>query len=185
LWVRLQPDRAKVISRTSNLLADVGTDILGISRRDPTTMPYNALLRGRCSREGCTYLITTATAGRRPLFASFGLAALAASELWQMECGGRWRLHAWVLMPDHVHLLIELRLGYLADAVRLFKGRVARRANVTRRHEGVLWQRGYHEHAVRHDEDLPAIARYVIANPVRAGLVRRVGDYPFWNASWL
>jgi len=38
---------------------------------------------------------------------------------------------------------------------------------------------------LRNDEDLLDVARYVVANPVRAGLVPRVGDYPFWNAVWL
>jgi hypothetical protein len=38
---------------------------------------------------------------------------------------------------------------------------------------------------VRSDEDVQAIARYIVANPIRAGLVKRVGDYPFWNAIWL
>jgi len=37
----------------------------------------------------------------------------------------------------------------------------------------------------RCDEGLRAVARYVIANPVRAGLAERVGDYPFWDAVWL
>lgn len=48
-----------------------------------------------------------------------------------------------------------------------------------------LWQKGFHDHAVRKEEDLPALARYVVANPVRAGLVQRVGQYPHWDAIWL
>jgi len=41
------------------------------------------------------------------------------------------------------------------------------------------------DHALRSDEDLRAVARYVIANPVRAGLAQRVGGYPFWDAVWI
>jgi hypothetical protein len=48
-----------------------------------------------------------------------------------------------------------------------------------------LWQRGFHDHALRQDDDLAAAARYVIANPVRRGLVKRVADYPHWDAVWL
>jgi hypothetical protein len=48
-----------------------------------------------------------------------------------------------------------------------------------------VWQRGYHDHALRHDEDLKAMSRYVIANPIRAGLVSSVGDYPHWDAVWV
>jgi REP element-mobilizing transposase RayT len=48
-----------------------------------------------------------------------------------------------------------------------------------------VWQKGYHDRAVRREDDLQSIARYVVANPLRAGLVRRVGDYPLWDAVWL
>ena len=50
---------------------------------------------------------------------------------------------------------------------------------------GALWQCGFHDHALRREEDLLGVARYVVANPVRAGLVARVGDYPHWDAIWL
>ena len=43
----------------------------------------------------------------------------------------------------------------------------------------------HHDRAVRHDHDLRALARYVIGNPLRAGLCDRIGDYPFWDAAWL
>jgi len=48
-----------------------------------------------------------------------------------------------------------------------------------------VWQRGFHDHAVRREEDLQALARYVVANPVRAGLVQRTGLYPHWDAIWV
>ena len=48
-----------------------------------------------------------------------------------------------------------------------------------------LWQKGFHDRAIRHDEDIVAIARYIIANPVRAGLVKSIRDYPHWDAVWL
>ena len=48
-----------------------------------------------------------------------------------------------------------------------------------------LWQRGYHDHAVRKEENIREIARYIVANPLRAGLVRSLKDYPYWNAVWL
>ena len=48
-----------------------------------------------------------------------------------------------------------------------------------------LWQAGFHDRAIRSDEDLLVVARYVVANPLRAKLVDRLGDYPFWNSVWL
>ena len=49
----------------------------------------------------------------------------------------------------------------------------------------VLWQRGFHDRALRREEDLVRMARYVVANPLRAGLVEKLGDYPLWDAIWV
>jgi hypothetical protein len=69
--------------------------------------------------------------------------------------------------------------------VRRFKGVVARRTNAALQRRGPLWDVGFHDHALRSDESVIHAARYIVANPVRAGLVKRVGDYPFWDAIWL
>lgn len=89
---------------------------------------------------------------------------------------------AWVLMPDHLHWLFRLGEGFaLADVMQDFKGRSAR--DIRRRGEvRKIWQRGYHDHALRAEEDVQGVAHYLVANPLRAGLVRRAGDYPHRNA---
>jgi putative transposase len=48
-----------------------------------------------------------------------------------------------------------------------------------------VWQRGFYDRAIRKEEDLLAVARYIVANPLRAGLVSQLSDYPFWDAVWL
>jgi hypothetical protein len=48
-----------------------------------------------------------------------------------------------------------------------------------------VWQKGLHDRAIRVDEDIVAIARYIIANPIRAGLVKSIQEYPHWDAIWL
>ena len=88
-------------------------------------------------------------------------------------------------MPDHWHGLIELEHEELHLVVNRFKSATALAVNDVLCRRGPVWARAYHDHAVRSDEDLPALARYVIMNPVRAGLVTRVGDYPFWDAAWI
>lgn len=50
---------------------------------------------------------------------------------------------------------------------------------------GRFWQKRYHDHALRKEDNLKQMARYVVANPLRAGLVKRLGDYPLWDAVWL
>jgi REP element-mobilizing transposase RayT len=88
-------------------------------------------------------------------------------------------------MPDHLHWLIQLQDGSLDRLMQRFKSRSAKRVNARLGTDGQVWQKGYHDHAVRVEDDIRQLARYVVANPVRAGLVRRVGDYPLWDAIWL
>lgn len=95
------------------------------------------------------------------------------------------RVHAWVLMPDHWHGLLQLgdRDG-LPMVMNRFK---ALSAKAMRRKDGEapVWARGYHDHALRQDEDVREAARYIVANPLRAGIVSHLLDYPYWNAAWL
>lgn len=91
-------------------------------------------------------------------------------------------------MPDHAHWLMEVGAnGNLSKAVAALKRNSASAVNtVTGNTRGAsLWQDGFHDRAIRRDEDLLAVARYVVANPLRAKLVDRIGDYPFWNSVWL
>jgi REP element-mobilizing transposase RayT len=73
----------------------------------------------------------------------------------------------------------------LSGIARLVKGRSARQVNLAIGGRGGVWQAGFHDHALRKEEDMQAVARYVVANPLRAGLVTRLGDYPLWDAAWL
>jgi REP element-mobilizing transposase RayT len=65
------------------------------------------------------------------------------------------------------------------------KGRSARLINQHRGFSAAVWQKGYFDRALRWEEDLKVAARYIIANPLRAGLVDQIGDYPLWDAIWL
>lgn len=60
-----------------------------------------------------------------------------------------------------------------------------RRARGVLQGQQALWQDGFHDHALRAEEDVVEVARYVVSNPLRAGLVRCLGDYPLWDAVWL
>ncbi|HRN76222.1 transposase [Ottowia sp.] len=147
----------------------------------------SALRRGRFSHSGYVYLVTTITRERQPVFADFLLARLAITELRRSDDSGRCKTLAYVLMPDHLHWLLRLEQGTLSQTIGSFKAHAARAVQRQRSCAGQpLWQAGYHDHALRRDEDLRTAARYyLVANPVRAGLVERVGDYPHWNAVWM
>lgn len=89
-------------------------------------------------------------------------------------------------MPDHWHGIVQL--GSTEALPALMRRVKAVTAGAINRHvgkQGALWMRAYHERALRHDEDIRTVARYVIANPVRAGLVQSVGQYPYWDAVWI
>ena len=146
----------------------------------------NLLRRGRYSEAGRIYLVTFATAGRIPVFSDWTLAKAAVRESVRPEVWPAARLLCWVLMPDHWHGLVELGAGgNLSRVMQRLKGRTGRAVNEHRRIRGSLWATGFHDHAIRADEDLVEFARYIVLNPVRAGLVARVGDYPFWDAIWV
>ena len=150
-------------------------------------MYYHAkdLRRGRHSQFHRPYLITTVTHQRAPLFINFEIARLLVHELQTTCIELRVESLAWVIMPDHLHWLFALNHSLLPEVVRRVKGKSAYRINLHRGYQSKLWQKGFHDHAIRRDKDLKAVARYIIANPLRAGLVDNIGDYPFWDAVWL
>lgn len=144
-----------------------------------------ALRRGRFSELGRVYLLTAVLQGREALLQDFALGRLLVAELRDAQENGLAHSLAWVVMPDHLHWLVQLERTSLDELMRRIKGRSARRINQRLSRTGPLWQQGFHDRALRQEEDLRAVARYVIANPVRAGLVKRVAEYPLLDAVWL
>jgi len=92
---------------------------------------------------------------------------------------------AWVVMPDHLHWLFELRQGTLASVMQRVKSRSGIALNKITGGSGRIWQLGYHDMAVRYEDQLKDFARYIVANPLRAGLVSSIRDYPLWDCKWL
>jgi len=143
------------------------------------------LRRGRVSEPGRLYLLTSVTHKRLPFFEDFYSARCVITQLRQAEHEGAVNSLAWVVMPDHIHWLIELKLTSLQTLMRRFKSRSSCAIYRTGKLKGRLWQAGFHDRALRKEEDVPAVARYIVCNPLRAGLARRLGDYPHWDAVWL
>ncbi|WP_409975452.1 REP-associated tyrosine transposase [Xanthomonas cerealis] len=147
---------------------------------------YRALRTGRCTESGRIYLVTTVTCERQRLFEDWRCAWAAAACLADSATWHDARLLCWVLMPDHWHGLLQLEgSGSLASVMQNAKGRAARAVNLARGRGGTVWMPGFHDHALRHKRDILPSARYMVANPLRAGLVDRLGTYPYWDAVWL
>jgi len=148
--------------------------------------PHSRQLRtGRYSSHHQLYLLTTIVHCRSPLFADWRLGRLVVDQFRLAEAEGAAHSLAWVVMPDHFHWLIELRDSSLSALMRRAKSRSAHSINHALGRQCQVWQKGFHDRALRSEEDIKGVARYVVANPLRAGLVKRIGDYPLWDAIWL
>ncbi len=125
-------------------------------------------------------MVTVVTLNRQPFFKDLAAARTLVQTLKTESDLKRATTLAFVVMPDHLHWLMQLQEGaQLARCVRDVKSVNTHRLGLP------VWQRGFYDHAVRREEDLQALARYVVANPVRAGLVERTGLYPHWDAVWV
>lgn len=144
-----------------------------------------ALRRGRFSEPGRLYLLTTVIQDRAPLLSHFQSARLVVDQFRRAQYEHSARSLAWVIMPDHFHWLVELQDVTLKTLMRRVKSQSARSINRARKRTGKLWQQGFHDRALRREDDIQTVARYIVMNPLRAGLVKRLGDYPHWDAVWL
>ena len=90
-----------------------------------------------------------------------------------------WRVHAYSLMSNHYHLLVETPDGNLAKAKRQLNGVYTQYGNRRHRRSGHLFQGRYKAILVQKALYLLEVARYVVLNPVRAQMVRSAGDWPW------
>lgn len=143
-------------------------------------MPWGDLKKGRHSQPNQDYFITFTTDSRVPHFRDFHCAALLAREI---QHSPDFLMLAWVIMPDHVHFLATLQKSTLGNAVKNIKGRSAR--GINKLGFNFRWSPAYYDHALRAEESRISIARYIVANPLRANIVTNIGEYPFWNSVYL
>ncbi|SDX17018.1 REP element-mobilizing transposase RayT [Pseudomonas syringae] len=143
------------------------------------------LRTGRYSAIGQIYMVTSVTRGREPVFADVRLGRLLVQELRRCEEQGLVKSLAWVVMPDHFHWLLEFKKNDLPMLMQQIKARSSIAIGKIRARHETLWQSGYHDQAVRSEQNMVGLARYIVANPLRAGLVKKIGDYPLWDAIWM
>ncbi|MEH6577745.1 MAG: transposase [Amphritea sp.] len=107
----------------------------------------SALRKGRFSEEGRIYLVTFVTEGRSPWFNSFELGRIIVSVMKNKSQFAE--TLAFVVMPDHVHWLVQLDKKPLNQTVHDVKSISAHRINSMQGRSGRFWQDGFHDHAVR------------------------------------
>ncbi len=129
------------------------------------------------------YHLTLCADARRPVFRSATTVDLAREQVLRAAKQLKFAVVVYCFMPDHVHLLVEgltagsdcRRFLTLAKQYSGFSHRV--------RFKERLWQRFSHERVLRETEQTHVVVRYILENPIRAGLVTRVEDYPFIGSS--
>ena len=97
--------------------------------------------------------------------------------------GGRARysLHAWVIMPNHVHVLFT-PMEDISKSMQWLKWTTARRCNLILRRQGAFWQQESYDHWVRDEREFGKIVDYIECNPVAAGLVEQAEDWEWSSA---
>ena len=123
---------------------------------------------------GCTYFVTTDTWQKRQIFKVDEVAGIVVQRLLFCRDQGKYFLHGFVLMPDHLHLLLTPGDDTtLERAMQLIKGGSSHEIHKRRDHKMKIWQPGFHEWTVRGSKDYDTKLEYIHLNPVRAGLVER------------
>ncbi len=109
---------------------------------------------------------------RRRIFQRDANAKLLIATLYRYRADGRFLLHGFVVMPDHVHLLFS-PVAALEQAVGLIKGGFS--FAVREQFHGTVWQDGYYAHRVMNEQDYHGQLAYIAANPAR----RRLEEHAF------
>jgi putative transposase len=130
-----------------------------------------------------TYFVTFSTWQRGRLFVVESYARLFLKTIYRYRRAGKFRLHAFVLMPEHVHLLLTPGADVtLERAIQLIKGGYSHAfgSEFGRRKE--VWQRGFTDHRIRDDADFENHREYIHQNPVKRRLVGRAEEYRYGSA---
>jgi putative transposase len=128
-----------------------------------------------------TFFVTTVTWQRLPIFRVETRARLLIEVLLGYRDQGKYLLHEFVVMPDHVHLLLTPAPEIsLERTIQFIKGGYSYRLRKLEKIQ--VWQESFKNHRIRDAEDYGRHCEYIRLNPVRAGLVREAGAYPFSSA---
>jgi len=127
-----------------------------------------------------TFFATTRTNMSRRLLQSQRNADLLIDVLRSLVREQKFKLEDFVIMPDHVHLLITLEKSVTIEkAMQLIKGRFSHRLSKEFNFLGEVWQRGYSEVQILNKESFEQRRNYIANNPIKAGLASARGLYPF------
>jgi len=135
----------------------------------------------RLEFEGALYHATSRGNERRTIFRDDSDRARFLEFFGSVAQRERWVVHSYCLMGNHYHLLLETPLGNLSRGMQRLNGRYTQYFNIRHRRTGHLFQGRFKSILVERDPHLLELTRYVVLNPVRAGVVQGAGQWPWSN----
>lgn len=135
----------------------------------------------RLEFHGALYHVTSRGDGREAIYLDDDDRATSLGVLGEVTRRFNWTIHAYCLMGNHYHLLVETPDGNLSQGMRQFNGIYTQRFNRRHGRVGHVFQGRYKAIIVQKESYLLELARYVVLNPVRAGMVRSAKDWP-WSS---
>jgi putative transposase len=131
-------------------------------------------------RASQTYFVTTSTHQKRFLLQGQAFAELLLETIFFYRSQGRFRLHAFVIMPNHFHLVITPgEESTLERSLQVVKGGFSYRVRTELGRHMEIWQRGFTDRRIRDSAECAAIVRYIHENPVKANLVQKAVEFPY------
>jgi len=135
-------------------------------------------------RQAGVYFVTTDTWQKYPLFINTELANIVVEQILSCRDRGFYKLHAFAVMPDHLHVLLTpSETTTVENAMQMIKGGSAHRMGHEWPNKFPVWHAGFHDRWMRDAVEYRGSKRYTEQNPVEAKLVERSEDYVFSSAS--
>jgi putative transposase len=128
------------------------------------------------------YVATTVTLKRKPVFADFRAANILLEALLFGREQEWYYLLSFVIMPDHMHLILIPRGRNISECMKAIKGFAARKINSLLGRSGSVWQSGFYDYVLDSEEKVLTRMRYIEDNPVRKGLAISPEDYSYSSA---
>jgi putative transposase len=133
---------------------------------------------------GTSYFVSTKCWQGRTVFQIPEIAEILIKTLFHYRGRGDYLLHEFVVMPDHLHLLLTpCATVSLEKAVQLIKGGSSHQIHKERNQKMEIWQEGFHDWTIRDANDWRTKVEYIRMNPVRARLVESPQDWPYSSAN--
>ncbi len=129
-------------------------------------------------RQAGVYFVTTDTWQKHPLFINTALAEIVVGQILSCRDRGFYQLHAFVLMPDHLHILLTpSEATTIEKAMQMIKGGSAHSMGLEKPQKFPVWHSGFHDRWIRDAEEYRNSKQYIEQNPVEAKLAEKPEDF--------